>query len=168
METSFGIARIREILPHRYPFLFVDKVLETNGEDHIVALKNVTADEPFFQGHFPGNPVFPGVLQIETMAQAAGLIQLWKTPKDAPPPILMSIMSAKFRRPVVPGDAMLVEVRQTRMARQGPNCIARYEATIRVDGETASEATFLCMLPKLAEAPAAGTPPSNETTEKNP
>ena len=159
MEAQYGIARIREILPHRHPFLLIDKVLDTNGEDHILALKNVTADEPFFQGHFPGNPVFPGVLQLETMAQAAGLMVLWQAPKDAEPPMLMSVMNAKFRRPVVPGDTMLVDVRLKRLHRSRASGIARFEGCIRVGEDVVSEATFLCMIPAA---------PKNSITPSNP
>jgi beta-hydroxyacyl-ACP dehydratase FabZ len=105
------INQICTILPHRYPMLLVDRILEI-GEDHIVGLKNVTANEPFFQGHFPDFPVMPGVLIIECMAQIGGVLVLRGVPEREKKLVLFaSIEDAKFRRPVFPGDQLRIEMR---------------------------------------------------------
>ena len=105
-ETIMNIEDIMKILPHRYPFLLVDRVVEKNGTDSLVAIKNITMNEEFFQGHFPGKPVMPGVLQIEALAQAVGLLML----EPGKIPLFMSIDKCKFRRAVVPGDQLRLEV----------------------------------------------------------
>ena len=97
METVMNIEEIMKVLPHRYPFLLVDKVIEKNGTDSLVAIKNITMNEEFFQGHFPGKPVMPGVLQMEALAQAVGLLML----EPGKIPLFMSIDNCKFRKPVV-------------------------------------------------------------------
>ncbi len=103
------IKEISEILPHGYPFLLVDRILELNlEEDSIVGLKNVTMNEPFFQGHFPGVPIMPGVLILEALAQTGGIL-IHKKNKDAKIALLMSVNNAKFRKPVVPGDALILQ-----------------------------------------------------------
>jgi UDP-3-O-[3-hydroxymyristoyl] N-acetylglucosamine deacetylase/3-hydroxyacyl-[acyl-carrier-protein] dehydratase len=107
-ETSLDIRRVIEALPHRYPFLLIDRVLEFPSDDQIIALKNVTINEPYFNGHFPGNPVMPGVLQLEAMAQAAGVLMLRKSGSSGKSCLLMSADKVKFRRPVRPGDQMLI------------------------------------------------------------
>jgi beta-hydroxyacyl-ACP dehydratase FabZ len=110
-HVVFNINDILRILPHRYPFLLVDRVLELKPDQRIVALKNVTVNEPFFQGHFPGAPVMPGVLVLEAMAQAGG-IMLYNN-MEQPETKLMyftGIQNAKFRRPVIPGDQLLIEM----------------------------------------------------------
>ncbi|MCS6885801.1 MAG: 3-hydroxyacyl-ACP dehydratase FabZ [Acidobacteriota bacterium] len=111
MDTVLDIAQIQRLLPHRYPFLLVDKVIEFEPGKRIVAIKNVTANEPFFQGHFPGAPVMPGVLIIEAMAQAGGLVLLG-TIDDPQEKLLLftGIEGAKFRKPVVPGDTLRLEM----------------------------------------------------------
>lgn len=108
---SFGINKILEILPHRYPFLLVDKILEVDVEKGtITAQKNVTINEPFFQGHFPGAPIMPGVLIMEAMAQAGGvLVNLRGDPSAKHYALLMNIKNAKFRRPVKPGDVLIIK-----------------------------------------------------------
>lgn len=104
-------AEIQSLLPHRYPFLFVDRILEWEADRRIVGIKNVTVNEPFFQGHFPGRPVMPGVLIIETMAQIGGVLAFKSIgPKGKPVVYMTGIDGAKFRRPVVPGDQLRVEV----------------------------------------------------------
>ncbi len=111
------IEDIKSLLPHRYPFLLVDRVLEI-GEEHIVAIKNVTANEEFFNGHFPGAPVMPGVLQIEALAQAGCLLTLNKI--ENPDDVILffsAINKARFRRPVVPGDQLRLEVKLASMRR---------------------------------------------------
>ncbi len=146
--SEFGIDRIMELLPHRYPFLMVDRVLEC-GQESIVALKNVTVNEPFFQGHFPGHPVMPGVLQIEAMAQVGGLLMIESVSGgEKVSTYLMSIDSVKFRRLVVPGDQLRIEVSLIR--RRGP--MARFAGKITVDGQVASEAEIMCMVEPQAKA----------------
>ena len=150
-----GIERILQLLPHRYPFLLVDKVVESDGGAHQVALKNVTINEPFFQGHFPGYPVMPGVLQIEAIAQAAGIMALNSFDKDGAKndfdTILMSIDAAKFRRIVRPGDQLLIDTKIISRRRN----MAKVLGIITVDGEVATEATMMFMLvPKSARGEA--------------
>ena len=107
----YSIMDIMSFLPHRYPFLLVDRILEIEGEKRIVGLKNVTINEPFFQGHFPGAPVMPGVLIIECMAQVAGVMIYRDMPDKARKLIYFTgIENAKFRRPVVPGDQLRIEM----------------------------------------------------------
>jgi len=107
----YGITDIMKILPHRYPFLLVDRIVEMEGEKRIVGLKNVTINEQFFQGHFPGAPVMPGVLIIEAMAQVAGVLIYRDMPDKHTKLIYFTgIESAKFRRPVVPGDQLRIEM----------------------------------------------------------
>lgn len=136
-EDLRDIQWIMGLLPHRYPFLLVDRVLEIEPETRIVALKNVTVNEPFFNGHFPGRPVMPGVLLIEGMAQAGGILLLRsRTERDAKLMYLMSIEKARFRRPVVPGDQVIyeIDVLRLRSAHSKLGCRAV------VDGEVAAEA----------------------------
>lgn len=115
-EEIMDIQRIREILPHRYPLLLVDRVLELDPGERIVALKNVTVNEDFFNGHFPDRPVMPGVLLLEALAQAGGIL-LMKSRPDSEEKLmyLMSIEKARFRRPVVPGDQLRLEVEVLRL-----------------------------------------------------
>src|SRR5512147_891411 len=109
------IATVLKMLPHRYPFLMVDRVIDIRGDEHGIGIKNVTANEPQFLGHFPGNPVFPGVLLIEGMAQTAGAICILSTKVDGPRTVyFMTIDKAKFRKPVTPGDT--VEYHVTKIA----------------------------------------------------
>lgn len=112
-ETSLDIRRVLDMLPHRYPFLMVDRVIQIEG-DSISALKNVTINEPFFQGHYPGNPVMPGVLQIEAMAQAAGILMLRKMSTEGKTALFMSCDKVKFRRAVRPGDQLTINVKLTK------------------------------------------------------
>lgn len=131
-----NIEEIKKVLPHRYPFLLVDRVLELE-EEKIKAIKNVTANEEFFNGHFPGQPIMPGVLQVEALAQA-GAIMLMTQKVDDPGDSLMvftGIKNAKFRRQVVPGDQLVLEVELTTMKRN----FVVMKGTASVDGETACE-----------------------------
>jgi len=112
-ETSLDIRRVLDMLPHRYPFLMIDRVIQIEGES-ISALKNVTINEPFFQGHYPGNPVMPGVLQIEAMAQAAGILMLRKMSTEGRTALFMSCDKVKFRRAVRPGDQLTINVKLTK------------------------------------------------------
>jgi 3-hydroxyacyl-[acyl-carrier-protein] dehydratase len=140
------VTRIQELLPHRYPFLLVDRVLELEPNQRVLAVKNVTINEPFFQGHFPGHPVMPGVLVLEALAQAGGLLtQLSAAAAGAVNGeeklfYLVKIDNARFSRMVVPGDRLMLEVKLKRMIRN----MAMYECTASVDGKTVASADILC------------------------
>ena len=130
---------IQSVLPHRYPMLLVDRVLELEPGKRVVAIKNVTANEPFFQGHFPGEPVMPGVLMIEAMAQAGGLMMLHDLPNRERKLLLFtSIDECRFRRPVVPGDQIRFEVEVLRQ--RASYC--RLKGTATVDGRLVAEAVI--------------------------
>ena len=135
------ILKILSALPHRYPFLLVDRVVEVVKGDHIHAYKNVTFNEEFFQGHFPGKPVMPGVLQLEAMAQAGALLAYEGAPFDPSQKViyLMSFDAVKFRRPVVPGDRLDLHVRIERQK----GAIWRLAGEAKVDGQPASEAQMI-------------------------
>ena len=137
------IIEIMKSLPHRYPFLLVDRVLECNVEEQsIVAIKNVTINEPFFQGHFPGMPIMPGVLQLEAMAQVGGLLMNQVAGTDGQIPFFMGIDKAKFRRPVTPGDQLKIEVKILKLRSRS----VKLEARVFVDGKVASQAELMCMM----------------------
>jgi len=142
-KAPMDILDIFKILPHRYPFLLIDRVLELDRMKRIVALKNVSITEPFFQGHFPDKPIMPGVLIVEAIAQAGGLLLLTEIPnRDEMLMVFTGIEKARFRRPVVPGDQLRleVEVRAWRVT------AARLEGKAYVDGKVAAEATVTCRL----------------------
>lgn len=139
-ETTLDILRVLQLLPHRYPFLLVDRVIEMRGEDELVALKNVTINEPFFAGHFPGQPVMPGVLQIEAMAQAAGLLLLRRTSNENKIAYFMSCDKVKFRRAVRPGDQLVITAKLTKTR---GNKIGVAEARCEVAGEVVSSAELM-------------------------
>ena len=138
------IAKILAALPHRYPFLLVDRVVEVVSRERIHAYKNVTFNEEFFQGHFPGKPVMPGVLQLEAMAQAGALLAYEGWPFDPKDKViyLMSFDDVKFRRPVVPGDRLDLFVRLERQK----GAIWRLAGEAKVDGQPASEAVMMAMI----------------------
>jgi 3-hydroxyacyl-[acyl-carrier-protein] dehydratase len=141
--TSKDILEIFKILPHRYPFLLIDRVVELERMKSIVALKNVTITEPFFQGHFPGKPIMPGVLIVEAIAQAGGLLLLTEVPnRDELLMVFTGIEKARFRRPVVPGDQLRIVV----VVRAWRITAARLEGKAYVDGKVAAEATVTCRL----------------------
>ena len=128
---------ILKILPHRYPFMLVDKIIEFDKEnEHIVGIKNLTFNELFFQGHFPDNPVMPGVLQLEAMAQVAGVLLNSRDGNDGRVAFFMSINNAKFRRMVVPGDQLRMEISVIRMRTR----IATVQGKAYVDGNLVSQA----------------------------
>lgn len=143
------IMRLLKLLPHRYPFLLVDRIIEIDGDNSAIGIKNVTFNEPHFQGHFPGHPVMPGVLIIEAMAQTAGAICIKKTAGDQPALVyFMTIDNAKFRRPVVPGDR--IEIRVTKLKQRGN--IWRFACEATVEGAKVAEAEISAMMsPKVAE-----------------
>ena len=143
------IDQIREILPHRYPFLLVDRIIEMEP-DRIVGIKNVTATEPFFQGHFPDYPVMPGVLITESMAQVAGILVLKDIPDRKNKLVLLAAVDeARFRKPVRPGDQMRIEmVVISRRAR-----VCKMKGTASVDGQIVAEATAMCVLQDRPQKP---------------
>jgi len=133
---------IREILPHRYPMLLVDRIVELE-EERIVGIKNITANEPFFMGHFPDFPVMPGVLIVEAMAQVAGVLVLSRIPDRKNKLVLLaSVEQAKFRRPVVPGDQLRIEMLVDKIK----SSVAKMHGTATVDGVVVAEASVLCKL----------------------
>jgi 3-hydroxyacyl-[acyl-carrier-protein] dehydratase len=143
------IEEIREYLPHRYPFLLLDRIVEWEKDKRIVALKNVSANEPFFQGHFPHYAVMPGVLVIEAMAQAAamlGLLSLGQKNDGENVYYFAGIDEARFKRPVRPGDQLVFEVELLRLSRG----LGKFNAVARVDGTVVAEAVLLCVLRPVA------------------
>jgi len=141
----YTIEDIMKVLPHRYPFLLVDRILEIEEKKRIVGLKNVSINEPFFQGHFPGHPVMPGVLVLEALAQAGGLLTQLSLGDDAADKqdklfYLVKIDNARFSSMVVPGDRLMLEVRLKRMIRN----MAMYECSASVDGKQVASADILC------------------------
>ncbi|HQV72705.1 MAG: 3-hydroxyacyl-ACP dehydratase FabZ [Dokdonella sp.] len=142
-QAPIDVRRIAQLLPHRFPFLLIDRVTAWEPGKRLTAIKNVTYNEPFFQGHFPGNPVMPGVLVIEALAQASGtLVQLsaTKDPSQAALFYLVKIDKARFSRVVVPGDQLVLEVEQKRMLRR----MGLFWGQAKVDGEVVAEAELLC------------------------
>jgi beta-hydroxyacyl-ACP dehydratase FabZ len=140
-----GIQEVMELLPHRYPFLLIDRILEFEMGKRIVGLKNVTINEPFFQGHFPGHPIMPGVLLLEAMAQTGGVMALKSIPpEDVKKKVLyfMSIDKAKFRKPVVPGDQVRFELELIRAR----GTIMSLKAKATVDGGVVAEAEMMAMI----------------------
>jgi 3-hydroxyacyl-[acyl-carrier-protein] dehydratase len=137
------VNEIQKILPHRYPFLFVDSILEMERLKRVVGIKNVTINESFFQGHFPGQPIMPGVLIIESMAQTGGLLLLQEVPdRESKLLYFVAVDGARFRRPVVPGDQLKVEMKV--ISWRGDFC--KLEGTATVDGQLAAEATLMCKM----------------------
>jgi 3-hydroxyacyl-[acyl-carrier-protein] dehydratase len=142
-ELPVDVRRIFEMLPHRYPFLLIDRVTAFEPGKRLTALKNVTVNEPFFQGHFPGNPVMPGVLILEALAQASGvLVQLSvpHAPDVKPLYYLVKIDKARFTKIVRPGDQLVLEVEQRRMVMR----MGQFICTAKVDGEVVASAEMLC------------------------
>jgi 3-hydroxyacyl-[acyl-carrier-protein] dehydratase len=143
--TPIDVRGILETLPHRYPFLLVDRVIELEPGKRAVAIKNVTMNEPHFTGHFPHFPVMPGVLIIEALAQAAGVLSFATLGKVADPNSVfyfVGIDQARFKRPVVPGDQLRLEVEILRFARS----LSKFRGVATVDGQVAAEAELMCTL----------------------
>src|SRR5579864_6154993 len=139
---ALDIQAIRDILPHRFPMLLVDRIEELE-EDHVIGIKNVTANEPFFVGHFPDFPVMPGVLIVEAMAQVAGVLVLKSIPDRKNKLVLLaSINEAKFRRPVLPGDQLRIEMKVTKRKAS----IAKMHGQATVNGLVVAEAELMCKL----------------------
>ncbi len=138
------IARIMKLLPHRYPFLLVDKIVEMDGDNSAVGIKNVTINEPFFQGHFPNFPVMPGVLLIEGMAQTAGALCVATMSANYEPQLVyfMSIDRARFRRPVVPGDTVHYHMSK----RRNRGRVWRFDGKATVNGQLVAEAEISAMI----------------------
>lgn len=141
-KKTLDITEIRELLPHRYPFLLIDRVTDYQEEKYLVALKNVSVNEPQFTGHFPQLPIFPGVLILEAMAQATGLLAFksFGAPAENELYYFASIDNAKFRRPVVPGDQLIIEVEFIK-DRRG---IALFNGVAKVDGAVVCSAELKC------------------------
>lgn len=140
---AIDILEVMKLLPHRYPFLLVDRIVDIDGDNSAVGIKNVTINEPHFLGHFPGQPVMPGVLIIEAMAQTAGAICIRNRGSDTPSVVyFMTIDNAKFRKPVVPGDRL--EIHVTKLKQRGT--IWRFACEAKVEGAKVAEAEISAMI----------------------
>ncbi len=144
MAEPGDIQKILSYLPHRYPFILVDRILELHPGDRIQALKNVTINEPFFQGHFPGLPIMPGVLIVEAMGQAGGVLFMESLPpeKRGLPVYFMSIDKVRFRKPVVPGDQLILDLHIIKSRAKA----VKMEGVALVDGAKAAEAQFMATI----------------------
>ncbi|MDD5678874.1 MAG: 3-hydroxyacyl-ACP dehydratase FabZ [Kiritimatiellae bacterium] len=142
MATILTSQEIQNLIPHRYPMLLVDRIIECDDQNHIVGIKNISVNEPFFQGHFPGSPIMPGVLQLEAMAQVGGILHCRKTGSHSSQPLFMGVDNAKFRKMITPGDQMRIEVEITTTRGN----VIRAHGRVLVDGQLASEANLLFML----------------------
>lgn len=151
------INQILATLPHRYPFLLIDRIVEIERRKRIVALKNVTINEPFFAGHFPGNPIMPGVLTVESMAQAGAVLLLTEFPnRDEKLVFFTGIEKARFRRPVIPGDQLRIEVNVLSWR----SIAGRMDGKVLVEGKLAAEAIISCAVVDRSRARAASPEPS--------
>ncbi len=151
---SLDINQIKQYLPHRYPLLLVDRVIDWESGQRITTIKNVTINEEFFNGHFPNKPVMPGVLMIEALAQSAALLAfltMGQKPDDNAVVYFVGIDGARFKRPVEPGDQLIMEVEILRQSRG----IWKFSGKASVDGQLAVEAELMCTMRSIAEPPAA-------------
>jgi len=148
------IQEILGLLPHRYPFLLIDRIVEFERTKRLVAIKNVTINEPFFQGHFPDYPIMPGVLVVEAMAQAGGIIMMYELEdRSSKLVVFTGIERAKFRRPVTPGDQVRIEVEVLAFRSRA----GRIQGRATVDGKLACEATLTCqVVPRVSERKSSG------------
>jgi 3-hydroxyacyl-[acyl-carrier-protein] dehydratase len=143
MEIIYDIRQIQEILPHRYPFLMVDKIIELVPRDRIVGIKQITINEYFFQGHFPEMPVMPGVLQVEALAQVGAILALREfEDREGKIPFFAGLDKVKFRKPVVPGDTLVLEVKALRMG----NKVQKMWGEAKVNGEITAEAEIMSII----------------------
>jgi beta-hydroxyacyl-ACP dehydratase FabZ len=143
MSVLLDSRAIQEILPHRYPFLLVDKIIELEPRQRIVGIKQVTINEYFFQGHFPDAPVMPGVLQIEALAQVGAILALREfEDRTTKIPFFSGIEQARFRRPVVPGDTLTLEVTAIRIGTK----VQKMRGEAKVDGQITAEAEIMCVI----------------------
>ncbi len=153
INQTLDIVEIMAILPHRYPFLLIDRVIEIERKQRIVAIKNVTANEPHFTGHFPHYPIMPGVLMVEAIAQAGGALLLTEIPdRDSKLMVFTGIEQARFRRPVTPGDQLRIEVTVLNWRTSA----VKMRGVATVDGKIACEATVTCALTSRTPTPASG------------
>jgi len=143
METVLDSEGIKKLLPHRYPFLLVDRVIEFTPREKIVGIKQVSINEPFFQGHFPGAPVMPGVLVIEALAQCGAILALREIEdRDAKLVLFTGIREARFRRPVVPGDTLILEVTAIRVGSR----VQRMRGEAKVEGQLCADAEIMSVI----------------------
>jgi beta-hydroxyacyl-ACP dehydratase FabZ len=144
METPMDIQAIMQHIPHRYPFLLVDRILELERNKRVVGLKNVTMNEPFFQGHFPGTPIMPGVLILEAMAQTSGVLAIASMDKVGKDALMyfMGLDQVKFRKMVVPGDQLIMELEVLKQRAK----VMKLAGTAKVDGQVVAEAQLMATI----------------------
>ncbi len=144
MDTSLDVRKIMEFLPHRYPFILVDRVLSLEPGKKVVALKNVTINEPFFQGHFPGAPIMPGVLIIEALGQTGGILAFSSQSKEKPGSVIYftGIDKVRFRKPVIPGDQMILELEMLKLRTR----VVKMAGKALVDGTLVAEAEMMAAM----------------------
>jgi 3-hydroxyacyl-[acyl-carrier-protein] dehydratase len=144
METPLDVRAIMEHIPHRYPFLLVDRILELEPNKRVVGLKNVSMNEPFFQGHFPGTPIMPGVLILEAMAQTSGVLAIASMEKSGKNALMyfMGLDQVKFRKMVVPGDQLIMELEVIKQRAK----VMKLAGTAKVDGQIAAEAQLMATI----------------------
>ena len=160
LKQTMDILEIMSILPHRYPFLLIDRVVEMERKQRIVAIKNVTMNEPHFQGHFPDYPIMPGVLMVEAIAQTGGALLMTEIPdRDSKLMVFTGIENARFRRPVTPGDQLRIEVTVLNWRSRA----VRMQGNITVDGKLVCDAIVMCqVVPRVAKK---AVPPSEAVPE---